>query len=44
MISDKPYIPELTDLYYLYQYVVINKRTTVFEFGSGWSTLIFSQQ
>ena len=42
MISDKPYIPDLTDLYYLYQYVVINKRTTIFEFGSGWSTLIFS--
>ena len=42
MISNEPYIPELDDLYNLYQYVLINKRTTIFEFGSGWSTLIFS--
>ena len=42
MIINKPYIPELDDLYNLYQYVLINKRTTVLEFGSGWSTLIFS--
>ena len=42
MVIDEPYIPELGDLYSLYQYVVINKRTTIFEFGSGWSTLIFS--
>jgi hypothetical protein len=42
MIVKEPYIPELDDLYNLYQYVLINKRTTIFEFGSGWSTLIFS--
>ena len=42
MVINEPYIPELDDLYNLYQYVLINKRTTVFEFGSGWSTLIFS--
>ena len=42
MILDEPYIPELDDLYNLYQYVLINKRTTILEFGSGWSTLIFS--
>ena len=42
MIDHKPYIPELSDLYNLYQYVLINKRTTIVEFGSGWSTLIFS--
>ena len=36
------YIPYLSKLYRLYQFVLINKRTTVFEFGSGWSTLIFS--
>ncbi len=42
MILDKPYMPELNDLYNLYQYVLINKRTTILEFGSGWSTLIFS--
>ena len=42
MIADEPYFPELDDLYHLYQYVLINKRTTIFEYGSGWSTLIFS--
>jgi hypothetical protein len=42
MISSQPYMPDLEDLYRLYQFVLINKRTTVFEFGSGWSTLIFS--
>lgn len=35
-------IPELKDLYRLYQFILLNKRTTVFEFGSGWSTLILS--
>jgi len=38
----EPYLPELDDLYNLYQYILINKRTTILEFGSGWSTLIFS--
>lgn len=42
MIINDPYIPELSDLYNLYQYILINKRTTILEFGSGWSTLIFS--
>ena len=42
MIINEPYIPELDDLYNLYQYVLINKRTTILEFGSGWSSLIFS--
>tara|TARA_B100000768_G_C11202112_1_gene342222 strand:- start:65 stop:871 length:807 start_codon:yes stop_codon:yes gene_type:complete len=42
MVVDEPYIPELGDLYRLYQFVLINKRTTILEFGSGWSTLIFS--
>jgi hypothetical protein len=42
MIVSEPYIPELRDLYNLYQYVIINKRTTLLEFGSGWSTLILS--
>ena len=42
MTISEPYIPELNDLYNLYQYVLLNKRTTVLEFGSGWSTLIFS--
>jgi hypothetical protein len=34
--------PELQDLYRLYQFVILNKRTTILEFGSGWSTLIFA--
>ncbi len=42
MFVNEPYIPELDDLYNLYQYILINKRTTILEFGSGWSTLIFS--
>ena len=42
MMLNKPYLPELDDLYNLYQYVLINKRTTILEFGSGWSSLIFS--
>jgi len=42
MIVSEPYPPELNDLYLLYQYVLINKRTTIIEFGSGWSTLIMS--
>ena len=42
MILKEPYIPDLKDLYNLYQNVLINKRITIPEFGSGWSTLIFS--
>jgi hypothetical protein len=40
-VSD-PFKPDLYDLYRLYQFVVLNKRTTILEFGSGWSSLIFS--
>ncbi len=42
MILKQPYIPELTDLYRLYQFIILNKRITVLEFGSGWSSLIFN--
>jgi len=42
IISKNPYKPELVDLYRLYQFVVLNKRTTIMEFGSGFSSLIFS--
>ncbi len=42
MIYNEPYIPYLEKLYRLYQFVLINKRTTILEFGSGWSTLIFN--
>ena len=37
-----PYPPMLEDLYRLYQFIVLNKRTTILEFGSGWSSLIFN--
>ena len=42
MKVSNPYKPQLKDLYSLYQIVFLNKRTTILEFGSGWSTLIFS--
>lgn len=41
-LTPNPTPPELDDLYNLYQYIVLNKRTTICEFGSGWSSLIFS--
>jgi hypothetical protein len=41
--NDKKIIaPELNDLYRLYQFIILNKRTTVLEFGSGWSSLIIA--
>ena len=40
LISKSPYKPELEDLYRLYKFVTLNKRTTILEFGSGWSTLL----
>ena len=42
MGGDKAYLPTLKDLYRIYQFVLLNKRTSVFEFGSGWSSLILS--
>ena len=38
----KPYKPDLEDLYRLYFFILLNKRTTVLEFGSGWSSLIIA--
>ena len=32
--------PDLRDLYRLYMFIVLNKRTTVLEFGTGFSTLV----
>lgn len=40
LIQSRPYYPELNDLYRLRQFIIENKRTTVLEFGTGWSTLI----
>jgi len=42
MILDVPYRPELIDLYRLHKFVTDNKRTTVIEFGVGWSTLVIA--
>jgi hypothetical protein len=42
MIAVESYKPELNDLYRLYQFVLLNKRTTILEFGSGFSSLIFN--
>ena len=41
MILKSPYKPELYDLFRLYKFVTLNKRTTILEFGSGWSSLSF---
>ena len=43
MKSQIVYAPVLSDLYRIYQFIVINKRTTVLEFGCGWSTLVMSE-
>lgn len=40
--SKKILAPELKDLYRLYKFIMLNKRTTIMEFGSGWSSLIFN--
>ena len=39
-LSSAPYSPDLLDLYYIYELVRLNNRTTVLEYGCGWSTLI----
>jgi hypothetical protein len=42
MKVDNPYKPDLKDLYRLYFFILNNKRTTVMEFGSGWSSLVMA--
>ena len=42
LLFTETHLPDLKDLYRLYQFVILNKRTTILEFGSGWSTFIFS--
>lgn len=37
-----PFKPELIDLCRLHRIVIENKRTTILEFGTGWSTWIFA--
>ena len=36
------YPPELQDLYFLHEFIILNKRLTVLEFGSGWSSLVMA--
>tara|TARA_B110000003_G_scaffold265455_1_gene291328 strand:- start:5551 stop:6339 length:789 start_codon:yes stop_codon:yes gene_type:complete len=38
--SSNDFKPKLIDLYRIYQFIILNKRTTILEFGSGWSSLI----
>lgn len=40
--SSNTYSPELNDLYMLHAYILLNKRITILEFGSGWSSLILA--
>jgi len=40
LVDKKAFSPELIDLYRLYSFITLNKRTTVLEFGSGWSSLV----
>ena len=35
-----PQPPDLKDLYRLYMFIILNKRTTVLELGTGYSTLV----
>lgn len=37
-----PYKPSLEDLYVLHQSILKNKKTTVLEFGTGWSSLVMA--
>ena len=39
-INANPHPPDLKDLYFLYQTIRLNNRTTILEYGCGWSTLI----
>jgi hypothetical protein len=42
MLSQEPYKPDLEDLYRLHRFIIENKRITVMEFGSGWSTMVMA--
>jgi len=40
--SSITYPPEIMDLYRLHEFIILNKRLTVLEFGSGWSSLVLA--
>lgn len=41
--ENKVYEPEIEDLYRLYNIIYLNRRTTLLEFGTGWSSLVLSR-
>jgi hypothetical protein len=40
MVQEVLYQPDLKDLYFLYQLIILNKRITVLEVGCGWSSVV----
>jgi hypothetical protein len=42
LLTKDPYKPDLVDLCRLHRFVLENKRTTILEFGTGWSTWVFA--
>ena len=40
--TNKTYPPEIMDLYRLHEFIILNKRLTILEFGSGWSSLVLA--
>lgn len=38
-ISNHPHIPDLSDIYYIYNLIVLNNRINILEYGTGWSSL-----
>ena len=41
-VRNKPYDPVFKELFFLHNLITLNKRLTILEFGSGWSTLFLS--
>jgi len=39
-VKTSEFKPDLKDLFLLHQYIILNKRLTVLEFGCGWSTAV----
>ena len=41
-INKNLFQPNLIDLYRIHQFIILNNRTSVLEYGCGWSSLIIS--
>lgn len=41
--SKVSFSPDYKDLYLLYKFIELNKRVSVMEFGSGWSTIVLAR-